>query len=117
MVLAITNDTLEVTPELMNMGIGLGVHVIAARAKYNPGDSAGYTQAFENVILKVVEKYGPQTERELVKRVSPKNRAGGYGYYLMALKNLKADCARELVECKKTRVGSIMWGLPRQRVR
>ena len=71
-------------------------------------------QGFENAILNVVKKYGPQTERDFLIRVNPKERAGGFGPYLMALKNLRAASA--MVECGVSRKGKVRWGTPNQRV-
>jgi hypothetical protein len=114
MLLAVTNDTLIVDCRLMEMGITFGTHVLAARERYNPDDNTSHVQGFENAILNVVKKYGPTSDRDFLIRVNPKTRAGGFGPYLMAMKNLRA--AGALVDCGTNRSGKIRWGTANQRV-
>jgi hypothetical protein len=90
-VLAVTNDTVTVGPDLMRQAIQFGDYVIAVREKFNPADSHSWTQAFENQIITVAERRKiAMTMNDFRRLIHPHRKPGGLGPYLQAWKNTLA---------------------------
>ena len=90
-VLAVTNDTTTVGPDLMAQAIQFGDYVIAVRERFNPADSYSWTQAFEGMILAAAQKQQTgMTFRDFQRVIHPARKPGGLGPFKMAWQNVLA---------------------------
>jgi Bifunctional DNA primase/polymerase, N-terminal len=105
-VLAVTTDTQVIGADLMAVSVAFGTHVLACRERFNPDDAMSHVQQFEQRIEKAF-KDGPMTDRQLLAKVRPDRRPGGYNSYYVALKALKV----ERLEVIKRDGKRTIWGL------
>lgn len=104
-VLAATNDTLEVDEHLMSQGIAFGDFIIACRDLYNPADASTWTQSFENCIIAVHQKHGELSPNKCRRLVHPERKPGGMGPFLQAYNNLvKAGVLRKSSQTQRSGV-------------
>lgn len=112
MMLAITNDSEEITPELFEQVLAFGEYQIAMCARFMPDDSTGYVHSFEENIVRMFEKHGADglTFRQVRLFVNPEKKKllGGYGPFWTAWNNL-LRCERIVVIAKTPR--SVVYGL------
>jgi hypothetical protein len=114
-VLAVTNDVSVIDDGLMELGIQFGKHVLSARQLYTPDDAVNDYQMFENLILRIFKQYGKMTKNQLVQRITPNKRPGGFRAFNSALKEL--GTAGRVVKCGETHKGTDVLGFPKHRVR
>jgi RepB DNA-primase from phage plasmid len=88
-VLGATNDTNVIDVDLMTQAIQFGDYVIAARERFNSGDSYTWTQAMEDAIRKVGQRHRIRmTMNDYRRLVQPARKPGGIGPFIQAWKNL-----------------------------
>lgn len=112
MMLAITNDCDEITPDILDQALAFGEYQILLCAKFMPSDSVSFVQAFEDLIKRMFEKHGADglTFNECRRYVNPEQKKllGGYGPFWSAWNNL-LRCERVVVIGKTQR--SVFYGL------
>jgi len=88
-VLAATNDTTVIGPDLVAQAIRFGDYLIAMRERFNPADSYSWVQAFEGLILSVYRRAKePVTLNKVRRQVRPERKPGGFGAFKQACQNL-----------------------------
>jgi hypothetical protein len=106
MLLAITNDCAEITPELFEQVLAFGEYQIALGERFMPSDSVSFVHTFEKLIVRMFEKHGKNglTFTECRRYVNPEKKTllGGYGPFWTAWNNL-LRCDRLRVCAKNQR--------------
>ncbi len=91
-VLAVTNNLQEITPELVNQAIGFGEYQIQLAERFMPSDAMTSTAVFEELILTTFRKHGGAglTGNQVRRYVNPEKHKllGGFGPFLQAWNNL-----------------------------
>lgn len=92
LLLAITNDCEEITPDIFEQVLAFGEYQIQLCARFNPSDSVSYVHAFEDLIIRMFQKHGDGglTFRQVRQYVNPEQKKllGGYGPFWTAWNNL-----------------------------
>lgn len=92
LMLAITNDAEEVTPDLLGQAIAFAEYQISLRERLLPPDAMSNVQAFEELIQRRFAKFGSQglTFNQVRRYTNPEQHKllGGYGPFMKAWQNL-----------------------------
>jgi Bifunctional DNA primase/polymerase, N-terminal len=92
-VLCVTNDVDEVTPELVAQAIAFGGYQVRLAERFMPSDAMTWSAAFEELILTMFRKHGGAglTMNQVRRYVNPEKHQllGGFGPFLQAWNNLK----------------------------
>jgi hypothetical protein len=93
LVLAVTNDVQEISPQLVEQAIAFGDYQIQLAERFMPSDAMTWTAAFEELILRAFRKHGEAglTLNQVRRYVNPEKHQllGGFGPFLQAWNNLK----------------------------
>lgn len=112
MMLAVTNDCEEITPEIFEQVLAFGEYQITLGARFLPSDSVSFVHAFEELIVRMFENHGANglTFTQVRRYVNPgqKKLLGGYGPFWAAWNNL-LRCERISIISKTQR--SAIYGL------
>ena len=92
MILAVTNDTTTITPELMDQALAFGEYQIEMASQFMPPDAMTWDQAFADLIKQAFLKHGASglTFRQVRQYVNPEKHKllGGYGPFLKGWRTL-----------------------------
>jgi hypothetical protein len=92
MLLAVTNDLEEITPEIFEQVLAFGEYQIQLCARFNPSDSVSFVHAFEDLIIRMFQKHGLDglTFAQVRRYVNPEQKKllGGYGPFWSAWNNV-----------------------------
>jgi hypothetical protein len=99
--LAINNEKLEVTPEIVESVIQIMQWQLKARQELDPIDADDRVARMEEKIRRVLNNRGPMSERNLKRAVHTER--SGLWCFEHAIKNLSKGPAREIFQDKKTK--------------
>jgi len=109
LVLAASSGACAVDGPTMLLGLDFADYQIAIAPRLMPEDASGYVQAFENRILRAVEKHGRLTERQMRRFILPQRYPGGHVAFQQACRSLVVTGA--LVKVGAGRTGKPIYSL------
>ncbi len=108
LLIAATTGLTVLDEEAMSLGLAFADYQIAFKNRFCSGDTSSNVQAFENRIIKFLEKHGSQTQAIVINKVRPERHPGGYSDFNRAWSAL-VQAGKIQPTARESRKGSVVF--------